>query len=122
MEPVKGCENCAHLARKSSEEPCRACGLGGCETHSIPNMWEPKDASAIASQIGGNHYKTMPIQPLEFFMANRMEAPEAKVIKYVCRWRHKAGVQDLEKAAHMLSVMIERAKSDPEYCKPRSVK
>ena len=29
--------------------------------------------SALDTQIGGNHYKIMPIQPMEFSMANGLD-------------------------------------------------
>jgi hypothetical protein len=31
----------------------------------------------------------------------------ANVIKYICRWKHKAGLQDLEKASWYLQSLIE---------------
>lgn len=64
-------------------------------------------SSALETQIGGDHYKTMPIQPLEYMIANNIPFAEGAVIKYVSRWRSKGGVQDLEKAVHILQVLIE---------------
>ena len=62
---------------------------------------------ALDTQIGGSHYKNMKIQPLEFILANELEYAEGAVIKYVCRWKNKNGVEDLKKARHYLDVMIE---------------
>lgn len=36
------------------------------------------------------------------------------IIKYVCRWKHKNGLQDLEKAQWYLTHLIERIKSKKE--------
>lgn len=63
--------------------------------------------SALDKQEGGNHYKEMPIQPIEFIYKNNIPYHEANVIKYVCRHKHKNGVSDLEKARHYIDMLIE---------------
>lgn len=63
--------------------------------------------SAKDTQIGGDHYKSMPIQPVEYIMANSIPFAEGCVIKYVSRWRNKGGIADLEKARHFLDLIIE---------------
>ena len=62
---------------------------------------------ALETQIGGNHYKDMNIQPLEFIMANNLPYCESNIIKYVCRYKSKNGLQDLLKARHYLDILIE---------------
>lgn len=69
--------------------------------------------SAMDIQVGGNHYKAMAIQPLEFIQDNLMGFCEGSVIKYVCRWRAKNGIEDLRKASHYLELIRER----PAYLK-----
>lgn len=63
--------------------------------------------SALETQVGGSHYKDMPIQVVEFCMANKIPYMEGNVIKYVCRWRNKNGIDDLRKAKHYLELLIE---------------
>ena len=63
--------------------------------------------AAIQSQVGGDHYRTMPIQPVEFLHANNIPYIEGAVIKYVCRWKKKNGIEDLKKARHFLDLLIE---------------
>lgn len=58
-------------------------------------------------QIGGSHYKDLPIQPIEFIVANDIPYREANIIKYVVRWRSKNGLEDLKKARHYLDMLIE---------------
>lgn len=58
-------------------------------------------------QIGGNHYKDMKIQPIDFITENNLGYCEGAVVKYVSRWRNKGGVEDLRKAAHYLELLIE---------------
>lgn len=63
--------------------------------------------SALQTQVGGDHYKDMAIQPIEYILANKLDYCEANVVKYVSRWRHKGGIKDLEKAKHYLDLLIE---------------
>lgn len=60
----------------------------------------------VKTQVGGDHYKKMAIQPIEYILANDIPFTEGNVIKYVSRWKSKGGVQDLRKAQHMLSLLI----------------
>lgn len=68
----------------------------------------PKHAktSPLTDQVGGNHYKDMPIQPVEFIAANNIGFIEGSIIKYVCRHKTKNGKQDLEKAKHFIDLLI----------------
>lgn len=60
----------------------------------------------LDTQVGGTHYKTMKIQPIEYIYANGIGYLEGNVIKYVSRWKDKGGVADLEKARHYLDILI----------------
>jgi hypothetical protein len=60
-------------------------------------------------QIGGNHYTTQEIQPIDYILANELDFCEGNVVKYVTRWRYKNGVQDLKKARHYLDFLIAHA-------------
>ena len=50
------------------------------------------------------------IQPLEYIMANELDFLEGNIIKYVSRYPHKGGVNDLLKARTYLEKLIEREK------------
>jgi hypothetical protein len=63
--------------------------------------------NALDTQVGGTHYKDMPIQPLEYIVANELLFCEGNVVKYVSRWRSKNGVEDLRKARHYLDMLIQ---------------
>lgn len=58
-------------------------------------------------QVGGNHYKDLKIQPIEYIHANGLDYFEGNVIKYITRHRKKNGKQDLEKAKHYIDLLIE---------------
>jgi hypothetical protein len=51
-------------------------------------------------QIGGNHYKDFHIQPYEFISKNNLSFFQGNVIKYVCRYMNKNGIEDLDKIIH----------------------
>ncbi|GAH18461.1 unnamed protein product, partial [marine sediment metagenome] len=61
---------------------------------------------AIERQEGGDHYRKMNIQPVEYAHANGLGFLEGSVVKYVSRFRDKGGRQDLEKARHFLDLLI----------------
>ena len=64
--------------------------------------------SVWKKQVGGNHYKKYKLQPSQFVTENKLLYPEGCVIKYVVRHQDKGGKQDLEKAKHMIDMIIER--------------
>jgi len=66
-------------------------------------------SNPLDTQVGGNHYKRMAIQPIEFIMANGLGFCAGNVIKYVCRAPSKGNVEDLRKARHYLDFMIAEA-------------
>lgn len=53
-------------------------------------MTSPRDA-----QVGGDHYRCLPIQPVDIIHANGLGFIEGSVIKYVCRHRSKGDNRDL---------------------------
>lgn len=63
--------------------------------------------NALETQVGGDHYKTKAIQPVEYIHANGLGFCEGNVVKYVSRWRDKNGLKDLEKARHYLDILIQ---------------
>lgn len=74
---------------------------GPLQLFSVTNMSNPTQ-----SQVGGDHYRTMAIQPERFIYENGIGFHEGSAIKYLCRWRSKGGLQDLEKAKHFIDLLI----------------
>lgn len=60
-------------------------------------------------QTGGTHYQKFQIQPWEFNIRNKIPWAEGEIIKYVCRWPDKGGVEDLKKARDILDRLIQEA-------------
>jgi len=63
--------------------------------------------SSLDVQEGGDHYKKMKIQPVEFIQANKIQFLDGCVIKRVCRHRSKNGAEDIRKAIHELNLILE---------------
>lgn len=63
--------------------------------------------SALDSQVAGSHYKDFVIQPVEFIHKNGLGFLEGCVVKRICRWRKKDGIQDLRKIIHEVELLIE---------------
>jgi len=67
----------------------------------------PTPSSALAVQVGGEHYKNVTIQPVEYIHANNLTFLEGCIVKRITRWRSKGGFQDLEKIKHEVDLLIE---------------
>lgn len=70
--------------------------------------------TAKDTQVGGNHYSEMKIQPIAFIQANSIGFIEGNIIKYICRYEKKNGIQDLKKARHYLDLLIESKETADE--------
>lgn len=57
-------------------------------------------------QVGGDHYTNMTIQPMEYSMANELNAMQHTAIKYISRYKAKSGIEDLKKAIHVIEMLI----------------
>jgi hypothetical protein len=62
---------------------------------------------ASARQVGGEHYKGRKIQPHEYSHANGLGWHQGEIIKYTTRYKDKGGKEDLEKAIHVLQLLLE---------------
>ena len=67
--------------------------------------------SALERQVGGSHYKDLPIQPIEYILANKLPFCEGNIVKYVTRWKQKGGRQDLEKVIHYAQLLLDNLES-----------
>lgn len=69
---------------------------------------------SLSTQVGGDHYKKMGIQPILFGMVNRYDPGAFSVLKYISRHRSKNGLQDLEKARHFVQLRRDILVAEPE--------
>ena len=65
--------------------------------------------SARDYQVGGDHYKKLQIQPVEYIYANELDFLEGNVVKYITRHRRKGeGARDIEKVIHYCELILEK--------------
>lgn len=62
---------------------------------------------AMKQQVGGTHYKSLAIQPVEFIQRNGLGFCEGNAVKYLTRWKAKGGIEDLLKARHYIDLLLE---------------
>ena len=53
-----------------------------------------------------DHYERYSIQPIDFIEENDLSFHQGNIVKYVCRYRYKGGVDDLYKALWYLKRLI----------------
>ena len=74
----------------------------------VNNKVKLGDLKSLLTQVGGDHYKKMLIQPAEFINKNKLLFAEGNAIKYICRHSSKGGIQDIDKAIHYLEMVKDR--------------
>ena len=77
------------------------------EDHTEETKPIQQEVKTTDTQVGGNHYTKLAIQPMRYSMENGLDALQHTVIKYVTRFRDKNGIEDLEKAKHCIDMLIE---------------
>lgn len=116
------CKNCG---RKTGSKECEICISSLDNTgkvNSVPSQWIPKDKNYETDDKMVSHpphYQTKSgietIQVIEAFTEglDGIEAVcTANVIKYICRWKKKNGLQDLKKAQWYLTHLIEHVEKN----------
>ena len=80
--------------------------------HNIEDMREHKQAMSLCKandiQHGGSHYKQFKgMEPWDVITGWGLGYLDGTALKYIARWKHKNGVEDLKKAVHFLQKAIE---------------
>lgn len=70
---------------------------------------DSRPPDATSTQVGGDHYRTCKIQPVEFIEANAIPFLEGCAIKRLVRHARPGGKgrQDIEKAIHELQLLLQ---------------
>ena len=58
-------------------------------------------------QVGGKHYKKLPIEPWDYIAANGLGFFEGSIVKYITRAAKTTNRDDLLKAQHYLAKLLE---------------
>lgn len=106
---IYDCKNCSRY--HSGAEECNSC-ITNTAPGSVPSMWVEKKDNVNHPQ----HYQTEngleTIDVIEAFTVG-LEGCEAyftgNILKYMCRWKKKNGIEDLKKAQWYLQRLIRYA-------------
>ena len=64
-----------------------------------------KKYNPYTDQVGGSHYKNYPIQPMQFFIQNKIPKAVGDIIQDVLRDKGDR-IQNLLKAKHIIDMLI----------------
>lgn len=67
---------------------------------------------ATERQVGGSHYKDLPIQPGEYIRKNKLGWYEGNIVKYITRWKQKGGEEDIDKVIHYAELIKQELRED----------
>ena len=91
------------------------CGCTPARDRHLENgIWVCDNCNKIAMQPydrlsplpDNSHYAKLKMQPWDYIIANELNFFEGNVVKYVTRWRHKNGLDDLRKARVYIDELI----------------
>ena len=68
---------------------------------------EPAPQGANARQEGGSHYKQFQYETWDVITDWGLGYLDGNAVKYLSRWRHKNGIEDLKKARHYIDKLLE---------------
>jgi len=72
----------------------------------VSNNFIEYNELVTSSQIGGDHYKSKAIQPIEYILANKLDFCSGNVVKYITRYKDKNGLEDLQKAKQYIDFLM----------------
>lgn len=75
-----------------------------------PEEWDQAiDKLATNNQVGGEHYNTLKIQPIDYIYANKLSYNLGSCLKYITRNKgeNEDRIKDLLKAKHFIDLELE---------------
>ena len=75
-----------------------------------PEEWDQEiDKLATNNQVGGEHYNTLKIQPIDYIYANKLSYNLGSCLKYITRNKgeNEDRIKDLLKAKHFIDLELE---------------
>jgi len=62
--------------------------------------------------VNPSHYKQGNIEVIEFILDQNLNYMDGNVVKYITRYRHKNGLEDLKKARWYINKIIEEKENE----------
>jgi hypothetical protein len=78
----------------------------GPKINPVERIAPPLGESPLLSQVGGNHYSKLAIQPAEYTTRNGLGHLAGDAIAYITRYKDKEGKISLLKAIHSIQLLI----------------
>ena len=112
------CSDCKYI---DSIDVCRFCLKAVSHPLEKPSRWEPREGVIEPKDMVNHpqHYKSESglevIEAIEAFTYDLqgMEAVDTgNVLKYICRWKKKNGIEDLKKAQWYLNHLIKHVEKE----------
>ena len=74
----------------------------------VTPVTDPKAYPRNAQQSNQDpeHYNSLSLEPWDFIQQNKLDFFEGNVIKYICRYKNKNGIEDLKKAKQYIDMLI----------------
>lgn len=75
-----------------------------------PEEWDQAiDKLATNNQVGGEHYNTLKIQPIDYIYANKLSYNLGSCLKYITRnkGKNEDRIKDLLKAKHFIDLELQ---------------
>jgi len=72
--------------------------------------------TALQNQIGGIHYCTLAMQPVELAAKLNLNGFELNIVKYLSRYKSKNGLADILKAEHYFDLMHDLSVNRVRWC------
>ena len=122
MEQRKDCDTCTHEAKLGIEKPCRDCWKG--------DHWEPKkpesdNVNHPAHYEGNTSLECIDVMEIAFGGNAVGDFCLCNAFKYLWRYKHKGGVEDVKKAKWYLDrfevIESEYADTYESYVKMRAL-
>lgn len=71
--------------------------------------------SVLDIQVGGNHYKSLQMQPIILITKANCDFIQGCIIEHISRYKNKNGKQDVEKCIHYAQLAIELLPDEKNY-------
>lgn len=71
---------------------------------------------SLKHQIGGTHYMSMKMQPIQLIVGAKCDFIQGNIIKYISRYKNKNGEEDLQKVIQYAQLALDLCPEDKHYC------
>lgn len=78
----------------------------------LKRCFPPCSGGEIVEAPDNSHYTKGSIEPWSYIAANNLNFFEGSVVKYITRWRHKNGLEDLLKAEVYIKELIRQEREN----------